>query len=256
MATTKAARTAETEGLQRHLNYLKLFFVAEHLEEFAKLAAEEHWDHVTFIARLIEGEAQRRQDRSVARRVRLARFPVCKTLEQFQWTWPKKVNRAQVQNLFRLKFLDDNANIVFIGGVGLGKSHLSIALGLAACHQGHSVLFTSAIDVINTLAGAQAAGRLKFELRKYIRPRVLILDEIGYLPIDKTGADLLFQIISQRYEHGSTIITTNRVYKKWAEIFNNDSTLTSAVLDRLLHHAETVTIEGRSYRMKDQLQES
>ena len=256
MATTKATRTAETEGLQRHLNYLKLFFVAEHLEEFAKLAAEEHWDHVTFMARLIEGEAQRRQDRSVARRVRLARFPVCKTLEQFQWTWPKKVNRPQVQNLFRLKFLDDNANVVFIGGVGLGKSHLSIALGLAACHQGHSVLFTSAIDVINTLAGAQAAGRLKFELRKYVRPRVLILDEIGYLPIDKTGADLLFQIISQRYEHGSTIITTNRVYKKWAEIFNNDSTLTSAVLDRLLHHAETVTLEGKSYRMKDQLQES
>ena len=160
MATSKATRTAETEGLQRHLNYLKLFFIAEHLEEFAKLAAEEHWDHVTFVARLIEGEAQRRQDRSVERRVRLARFPVCKTLEQFQWTWPKKVNRAQVQNLFRLKFLDDNSNVVFIGGVGLGKSHLSIALGLAACHQGHSVLFTSAIDVIYTLAGAQAAGRL------------------------------------------------------------------------------------------------
>ncbi len=256
MVTSKATHTAQTEGLQHHLNYLKLFFVAEHIEEFAKLAAEEHWDHVTFVARLIEGEAQRRQDRSVARRVRLARFPVCKTLEQFQWTWPKKVNRPQVQNLFRLKFLDDNSNVVFIGGVGLGKSHLSIALGLAACHQGHSVLFTSAIDVINTLAAAQATGRLKFELRKYMRPRVLILDEIGYLPIDKTGADLLFQIISQRYEHGSTIITTNRVYKKWAEIFNNDSTLTSAVLDRLLHHAETVTIEGKSYRMKDQLQES
>ena len=145
---------------------------------------------------------------------------------------------------------------MFIGGVGLGKSHLATALGLAACHQGHSVLFASTVDVINTLAGAQAAGRLKFELRKYTRPRVLILDEIGYLPIDKTGADLLFQIISQRYERGSTILTTNRVYKKWAEIFNNDSTLTSAVLDRLLHHAETITIEGKSFRMKDQIQES
>ena len=136
------------------------------------------------------------------------------------------------------------------------KSHLAITLGLAACHQGHSVLFASTVDVINTLAGAQATGQLKLELRKYTRPRVLILDEIGYLPIDKTGADLLFQIISQRYERGSTILTTNRVYKKWAEIFNNDSTLTSAVLDRLLHHAETVTIEGKSYRMKDQLEES
>ncbi len=256
MATTKSTRNTEAETLQRDLNYLKLSFVAEHLEEFAQLATEEHWDHVTFLARLIEGEAQRRQDRSIERRVRLARFPVRKSLGQFQWTWPKKINRPQVQNLFRLKFLDDNSNVVFIGGVGLGKSHLAIALGLAACQQGHSVLFTCAIDVINTLAGAQATGRLKFELRKYIRPRVLILDEIGYLPIDKTGADLLFQIISQRYEHGSTIITTNRVYKKWAEIFNNDSTLTSAVLDRLLHHAETVTVEGKSYRMKDQIQES
>ena len=119
-----------------------------------------------------------------------------------------------------------------------------------------TVLFASTVDDINSLAGAQATGRLKLELRKYSRPRVLILDEIGYLPIDKTGADLLFQIISQRYERGSTILTTNRVYKKWAEIFNNDSTLTSAVLDRLLHHAETVTIEGNSFRMKDQIEES
>lgn len=256
MATTKPNRTAETEALHRNLDYLKLSFVDEYLDDFAKLAAEQHCDHVTFLAQLIEGEAQRRQDRSIERRVRLARFPVRKSLEQFQWNWPKKVNRAQVQNLFRLKFVDDFANVVFIGGVGLGKTHLATALGLAACQQGHSVLFASTVDVINTLAGAQATGRLKLELRKYARPRVLILDEIGYLPIDKTGADLLFQIISQRYERGSTILTTNRVYKKWAAIFNNDSTLTSAVLDRLLHHAETVTIEGSSFRMKDHIEES
>ena len=256
MATAQPTPSAETEALEHHLDYLKLSFIREHLDDFAKLAAEKHWEPITFLAKLIEGEAQRRQDRSIERRVRLARFPVRKSLEQFQWNWPKKINRAQIQNLFRLAFLDDNTNVVFIGGVGLGKTHLATALGLAACHQGHSVLFASTVDVINTLAGAQAAGRLKFELRKYTRPRVLILDEIGYLPIDKTGADLLFQIISQRYERGSTILTTNRVYKKWAEIFNNDSTLTSAVLDRLLHHADTVTIEGKSFRMKDQLEES
>ncbi len=256
MATPKSTRPPETEALEHNLDYLKLSFVREHLDDFAKLATEQHWDHVTFLAQLIEGEAQRRQDRSIERRIRLARFPVRKSLENFQWNWPKKINRAQVQNLFRLTFLDDNTNVVFIGRVGLGKSHLATALGLAACHQGHSVLFASTVDVINTLAGAQASGRLKLELRKYVRPRILILDEIGYLPIDKTGADLLFQIISQRYECGSTILTTNRVYKKWAEFFNNDSTLTSAILDRLLHHAETVTIEGNSFRMKDQLEES
>ena len=202
---------------------------------------------------LIDAEAQLRHDRSVERRLRLARFPVRKNLEQFDWTWPRKINRLQVQNLFRLQFIEQCANVIIVGGVGLGKTHLATALGIAACQQSYSVLFTSAIDAVNTLTASQAAGRLKKDLGKFLRPRVLLLDELGYLPIDKTGAELLFQIISQRYESGSTIITTNRVFKKWPEIFNNDSTLTSAVLDRLLHHAETVKIEGRSFRMKDKI---
>ena len=154
-------------------------------------------------------------------------------------------------NLFRLHFVEHASNVVFIGGVGLGKSHLAIALGLRACEEHYSVRFASAVDVINTLTAAQAIGRLKQGLNHYIKPRVLVLDELGYLPIDKTGADLLFQIVSQRYERASTVITTNRVYRKWSEIFNNDATLTSAVLDRLLHHAETILIEGKSFRMKD-----
>jgi len=130
---------------------------------------------------------------------------------------------------------------------------LSTALGHHACLKGKQVLFTNAVDAINTLIVAQKSGRLKLELRKYLKPELLILDELGYLPIDKTGADLLFQIISGRYETGSTVITTNRAFKDWPEIFNNDSTLTSALLDRLLHHAQTVVIEGKSYRMKDQI---
>jgi len=246
-------RDHDLDTLNAHLDYLRLSFIGEHYLDVARDAAEHHLDHLTFLARLIEGEAQRRQDRSIERRIRLARFPVRKTLDQFQWDWPRKLNRLQVQNLFRLHFIDNAANVIFIGGVGLGKSHLAIAMGLAACHQQHSVLFASAIDAVNSLAGAQATGRLKQELRRYVRPRVLILDELGYLPIDKNGADLLFQIISQRYERGSTIITTNRVFKKWPEIFNNDATLTAAVLDRLLHHAETVTIEGKSFRMKEKI---
>ena len=159
-----------------------------------------------------------------------------------------------MQNLFRLAFLPDKANGVFLGGVGLGKSHLASALGYAACLAGHSVLFTTAVDIINTLTAAQAAYRLKAELKRLLAPRILCIDEVGYLPIDKTGADLLFQVISQRYERGSIVLTTNPPYKHWAKIFNNDSTLTSAVLDRLLHHADTVVIEGRSYRMKDQIE--
>jgi DNA replication protein DnaC len=155
---------------------------------------------VQYLETLIEGEAHLREDRRTQRRVMLTRFPVLKTLDQFNWSWPKKINRLQVQNLFRLKFIEDKANVIFLGGVGLGKSHLATALGYAACLQGYSVRFTTAIDAINTLSAAHGSGRLKTEIKKYLKPRVLILDELGYLPIDKTGADLLFQVISGRYE--------------------------------------------------------
>ena len=136
----------------------------------------------------------------------------------------------------------------------IGKTHLATALGYTACLQGHSVLFASAIDVINTLAAAKSAGRLKQELKKYTKPALLILDELGYLPIDKSGADLLFQVISVRYEQGSIMLTSNRAFKEWPKMFNNDSTLTSAILDRLLHHAEIVVIEGKSFRMRGQIE--
>lgn len=239
--------------LTQQLKALYLSFVAEQYQPLADEAARQQWTPVQYLARLIEGETQRRHDRQIVRRVAAARFPVIKTLEQFNWTWPKKINQAQVHNLFRLAFLKDKASVVFIGGVGLGKTHLATALGHAACLQGHAVLFTTAIEALNTLSAAQAQGRLKAELKKFLAPTLLLLDELGYLPIDKTGADLLFQIISGRYEKGSTVITTNQPYKNWARLFNNDSTITSAVLDRLLHHAETVLMEGKSYRMKDQV---
>jgi len=253
MSSATKPKTATADTLPGQLAYLRLPFVQEHYEPLAIAAAQDHWGHVDYLAKLVEGEALERQQRSIQRRIRQARFPVIKTLESFQWTWPRKINRLQVQNLFRLKFIEDKANVIFLGGVGLGKTHLAVALGYAACLKGHSVRFATAVDVINTLAAAQNAGRLKQELHRYLKPTLIVLDEIGYLPIDKTGADLLFQIISQRYERGSIVLTSNRVFKKWPEIFNNDATLTSALLDRLLHHAETVLIEGKSYRMKDQI---
>jgi DNA replication protein DnaC len=240
--------------LKDHLELLNLSFMKNNFEALAHRAAQKGWSHIDYLCALAQGEALARRDRSIERRIRLARFPVVKTLEQFRWTWPKAINRPAVQNLFRLKFIEDKSNVIFLGGVGLGKTHLATALGYAACLQGKSVLFTSAIDVINTLSTAQAANRLKAEMKKYLAPSILILDELGYLPIDKRGADLLFQIISRRYEQGSLVITSNKAFKHWPEIFNNDSTLTSALLDRLLHHAETILIEGKSYRMKDRIE--
>ncbi len=239
------------DGLAKLLSYLKLPYIHENHEGVAKIAARKQWTHIHFLTELIHQEANLRKDRTIQRRIQMARFPVIKTLDQFNWSWPQKINQAQIQNLFRLKFIDDKSNVVFIGGVGLGKTHLATALGYQACLKGHKVLFASAIDVINNLTAAKRAERLKQELKKYLNPSLIILDELGYLPIDKNGADLLFQIISQRYERGSIIITTNRVFKEWPEIFNNDSTLTSALLDRLLHHTEAVVIEGKSFRMKE-----
>ena len=233
------------------LSYLKLPYIREHHEPIAQVAARKQWTHVHYLSELIREESNLKKDRTIQRRIRMARFPVVKTLDLFDWSWPKKINKPQIQNLFRLKFVENQTNVVFIGGVGLGKTHLASALGYQACLKGHTVLFTSTIDSINNLISAQKMGLLKQELKKYLKPDLLIMDELGYLPIDNKGADLLFQIISQRYEQGSIIITTNRVFKEWPKIFNNDSTLTSALLDRLLHHVEATLIEGDSYRMKE-----
>jgi len=239
------------DDLTKQLTYLKLPYIRENHETVGQLAARKQWTHIHYLSELVQQESNLRKDAMIERRIRTARFPVAKTIDQFNWSWPRKINQAQVQNLFRLKFIEDKSNIVFIGGVGLGKTHLATALGYQACLKGHTVLFASAIDIINNLISAQHAGVLKQELKKYLNPALIILDELGYLPIDKNGADLLFQISSQRYERGSIIITTNRVFKDWPQIFNNDSTLTSALLDRLLHHTEAVVIEGKSYRMKE-----
>ena len=248
-----SAVTTPSSDVEPHLTYVKLAFIAQHYAPLATQAAQHAWSPVAYLARLLEGEVNMRKDRSTQSRIRLARFPVLKTLEQFRWDWPTRINRLQVQHHFHLEFIKAKANLILLGGVGLGKTHLATALGYTACLQGYAVLFASAIDVIKTLAAAKNAGRLKAELKKYTKPALLILDELGYLPIDKLGADLLFQVISQRYEHGAIVITANRAFKDWPKIFNNDSTLTAAILDRLLHHAETIIIEGKSFRMKDQI---
>lgn len=238
--------------LVRQLARLQLPYFVQHYPALSEEAARQSWTHGRFLEHLVAGEVARRDEALVARRVKAARLPGIKTLDGFDWSWPKKINRAQVQHLFRLEFVPRHGNVILLGGVGVGKTHLAIALAHTACLQGKTALFTSAVDIVNALAAAQATGGIKREMARLMKPALLVIDELGYLPIDKFGADGLFQVISQRYERGSTVITTNRAFKQWPEIFNNDSTLTSALLDRLLHHAESVVIEGRSYRMRDQ----
>lgn len=252
---SKTQINKKIEQLTEWLGYLKLTYCMSQYETLAQQAATESWTHLQFLAVLIQGEFNAKQDRAIERRIRLARLPVLKTLDQFQWTWPQKINQMQIKHLFQLQFVRDKSNAIFIGGVGMGKTHLAIALAHTACLQGYSVLFTTAVDLVNTLSAAHKIGRHKNDIRKYLKPQILLIDELGYLPFDKTGVSWLFQVISQRYEKGSTIVTSNKVFKQWAEIFNNDATVTSAVLDRLLHRSETVVIEGQSFRMKDQIKD-
>jgi len=240
--------------LHQYLEYLRLGHIAEHYEALAREAAEKGWSLVDYLQRLIEGEYLARQERARERRVRSARFPVVKTLADFRWDWPKKIDEMKVKHLFRLDFAEKKGNVIFCGTVGTGKTHLATALSYEACQRGYSVLFTTAVDALNNLHAAVATHRLPAELKRYLYPDILYIDELGYLPMDKAGADLLFQLISQRYERGSIILTTNRAFKQWPEIFNNDAMIASALLDRLLHNAETVVITGKSYRMKDQIE--
>ena len=244
------------ETLANDLAALKLSHFAENHQAAAKLAAENQTPHLAFLADLVAGEMAARGARSAERRLRDAKLPFAKSLDQFQWSHPEKINRPQIENLARLDFIDKKANVLLIGGSGLGKSHIAAALTRQACLNGYSALFASAIEIVNYLTAAKAANNLDKALKRYLAPQLLTIDEIGYLPIDKLGCNLLFQVVSQRYERGSIIITSNKPFKSWAEIFHNDAAVTSAILDRLLHHSEVVVIAGKSYRMKNRESES
>ena len=242
---------SSSKRLIENLNYLKLKYVLEHHRTAAQEAAQNATGYTEFLDQLIAGEADQRYQAMIERRIKQARLPLIKALDQFQWTHPKKINQQQIKHLFQLNFITNKANVLFIGTAGLGKTHLAIALTHHACLSGHTALFATAIDIVNELSAAQKTGRLPQAMKKYVNPSILAIDELGYLAIDNHGADLLFQVISHRYERGSIILTSNRHFKAWPTIFNNDSMIASAILDRILHHSEVIVIEGKSYRMKD-----
>lgn len=234
------------ENLKEELTYLKLNFIAENLDQLIQEKKETHLD---FLEAIIHAELIEKKQKATERRIKIARIPVAKTLDNFNFAHPDQIEPEKIRMLFRLNFVEKKENIIFCGGVGLGKTHLASALAMEVCRAGYTVLFTSAVEIINTLKAAKHNNTLPRIIKKYTRPQLLVIDELGYMPVDKEACDLLFQIVSGRYECGSVIITTNRSYKDWPIIFNNDATVTSAILDRLLHHVETIKIEGRSYRM-------
>ena len=239
--------------LKSELAELKLTWMLDNHENELAEAARHNRTHHELLFRLVQGELDTRHARAIERCLRNARLRDTRTLESFDFAWPAKINRDQVRHLFTLSFMREKSNVVFIGGVGLGKTHLAIALAREACQQRLPVLFTSAVDIVNHLNEARLCNNLHTAMCRYTRPQLLIVDELGYLPLDKVGAELLFQVFCTRYETGSTVITTNRAYKDWAKTFANDTTMTSAVLDRVTHHCETIVIEGKSYRMKNRI---
>jgi DNA replication protein DnaC len=220
----------------------------QHAVEAAQTAAGSGAGHLQFLEELLAAEVALYHDRSIERRIAAARFPVLKTMAGWDWNWPAKLNRMQVEHLLRLDFIESCSNVIFAGPTGVGKTHLAIALAHAACLRGYNVLFAPAIDIINRLSAAESSRQLAQEMKRYLNPKALVIDELGYLPLDKRGAQLLFQVISKRYERGSVLITTNIAFKDWPQIFAGDATMTSALLDRLLHHAHPVVIEAKSYR--------
>ncbi len=236
--------------LAENLTFLGLKTMIEAYRDEARAAAKDGMAPEVFLDRLVAVEAADKFERLVKNRLAQARFPMVKTLESFDFTHPKKINRAQIKRLFTLTFVEENANVVLVGQHGLGKTHLALALGFEACQRGITTRFTTAMGAINELTAAMADGSFLTTMKRFTRPRVLLLDVLGFLPVSHDGVELLFQIISARYETGSIVLTTNRPFKEWGKLFGNDNALAAAVVDRLVHHAEIVVLEGESYRMK------
>ena len=200
---------------------------------------------------LVGEELAFRRQGALQRRIDRARLPPRKTLQEYNFNFPKRIPKQAVLRLFDCDFVAQHGCAVFIGATGLGKTHLLTALGYTACEKAISVRFVRVVDMINTLTTAQLKGTLEKSLREFTNPQLLLLDELGYLPIDKRGADLLFQVVAARYERGSIVLSTNRAFRDWGTIFDVDNTLATAMIDRLMHHGEAIVIHGDSYRTKD-----
>ena len=234
--------------LAHHLKTLKLTTFLREYEKLARQCAAEGLDHVQFLARLVELELIDRERRMVERRIKAAKFPAVKSLDSFDFKAIPKLNKMQVLELARCEWIERRENVVALGPSGTGKTHVALALGLAACQKGLSVGFTTAAAIVHALMEARDEKRLLRLQKQLAGQKLLIIDELGFVPLSKTGAELLFELISQRYERGSTLITSNLPFDEWTGTFGSER-LTGALLDRLTHHVNILEMNGESYRL-------
>src|SRR5437764_581270 len=223
---------------------------ARSLPALADRAREQSWSYERFAEALLATEVSARDSHGGEGRIKTARFPARKTLEEFDFTFQRSVKKQVIEHLGQLDFLHGRQNVILLGPPGTGKTHLSIALGVRACLPGQRVLFATATQWVARLAEAKRQDQLEAELKRLALIPLLVVDEVGYIPFDPQAANLMFELVSSRYEHASMIVTSNKPFSKWGEIFGDD-VVAAAMIDRLVHHAEILSLKGDSYRLKD-----
>ena len=239
--------------LMNNLDTLKLDKMVSFLPNYLDSIKNQDISIVDILYRLTEEEIKYRDERASKIQVSVAGFPFEKEMKDFDFSYQPGINKQQLIELESLRFMENKENILFVGSSGVGKTHLAVSIGIAAAKNRYLTYFISCHDLIMQLKKAHNENRLEQRLKQFCKYRLLIIDEIGYLPVDRDGANLFFQLIAKRYEHNSTIITTNQPFSKWGEVFS-DNTLANAILDRLLHHSSVINITGNSYRLKDKLE--